>query len=140
MRAMHLTRVVALGAGVAALSVAVACGTSSHPPAYDPGPVPTEGGAADAGQTPAFGDASPDDPYYDCAPVDAGGGSCPCKPDPTLHGVYTVACGFGVCSDVPGASSYCTPDGHFIRLSICDPDAGFRIPACAPGTHPLPPR
>ena len=138
---MHLTRMVALGAIVLSAAVGVACGTSSHPPLSDPTPVVADaGGKADAGQTPLFADASPDDPYYDCYPVDAGGGSCPCKNTFALP-VVSLVCGYGICTDLPSGSSYCTPDGHLIRLSVCDLDAGFAaIPACAPGTHPLPPR
>jgi hypothetical protein len=144
---MHLTRAAALSVATTmtmAIATAFGCGTSSHPPTSDPGTAAADGGApTDAGpavQPPLLGDASPDDPYYDCIPVDAGGGSCPCKADP-YYPEYTLQCGAGVCSELPNASSYCTPDGHLIRLSICLPDAGFsQVPACAPGTHPLPPR
>ncbi len=130
-------------AALSAIALALACGTASHPSTFDPSvDAGGEGGGSGADGGPLFGEAGvgPNDPYYDCQPVDAGPGSCPCR-FPYKGGITVLACNAGLCSDILNDSYYCTADGHLVVLSSCylDGSAG-EVPPCAPGTHPTPPR
>ena len=120
--------------------------------AGDGGATATEGGATvDASFLDASGDGG-GDPYFDCEPLEAGDGHCPCTWALSRGLSFTMPCGTTICEDLTRTTAHCTTDGHLIVVadSFAPPyctgdvdggaDAASPLRVCDAGTQPTPPR
>jgi hypothetical protein len=86
----------------------------------------------------ASSEAGPDDPYYNCQPLDAAAGHCPCH-FTNGGGLNTMACSSEILRRRPYRHSRLHEHRVLVVLSSCAASADD-ILYCEAGTHPLPPR